>query len=352
MNNPRPSQLPAQKATPSQLPPTSQQQVPETYLAQPNWVPASSQIQPGILGQPMPLQQTGLIQNPQYLQQPMYGQQQLIQSSGPVVTQGNAIKGESRIEYIPYTKEVTEYVTQEVVEYVPRERKITDYYAVEYVTEHIPQVIQEKYIEYVPVETIKERTEYQAVTKQSVVQAPIDYQQIQTTQQYQVAAPIQYAQTYTQPIQYTQTTAQPIQYTQTTTAQPIQYAQTTTQPIQYAQTTTQPIQYAQKTAQFVPTTQSQYVTVPVTNSQFVPQSYSTAAYGAPVTTYGQVTQNSAYLPSTGYVQPGVGQVTTTTQQYSTGWQQVYPASTGNVQTQLPQQQVGQLQKPGQSPKYA
>ncbi|CAK62203.1 unnamed protein product (macronuclear) [Paramecium tetraurelia] len=321
MNNPRPSQLPAQKATPSQLPPTSQQQVPETYQAQPNWVPASSQIQPGVLSQPIPLQQTGLIQNPQYLQQPVYAQQQLIQSSAPVVTQGNAIKGESRIEYIPYTKEVTEYVTQEVVEYVPRERKITDYYAVEYVTEHIPQVIQEKYIEYVPVETIKERTEYQAVTKQSVVQAPIDYQQIQKTQQYQVAAPIQYAQTYTQPIQYAQTTVQPIQYAQTTT-------------------------------QFVPTTQSQYVSAPVTTSQFVSQPYPTTTYGAPITNYGQLTQNTAYLPAATYAQPGIGQVTTTTQQYSTGWQQVYPASTGNFQPQLQQQQVGQLQIQGQSPKYA
>ncbi|CAK70881.1 unnamed protein product (macronuclear) [Paramecium tetraurelia] len=321
MNNPRPSQLPAQKATPSQLPPTAQQQVPEAYLPQQNWVPASSQIQPGVYGQPIPLQQTGLITNPQYLQQPVYAQQGLVQSSGPVVTQGNAIKGESRIEYVPYTKEVTEYVMQEVVEYVPRERKITDYYAVEYVTEHIPQVIQEKYIEYVPVETIKERTEYQAVTKQSVIQAPVDYQQIQTTQQYQVAAPIQYAQTYTQPIQY-------------------------------AQTTVQPVQYAQATTQFVPTTQSQYVTAPVTTSQYVPQPYSTTTYGAPITTYGQVPQNQGYLPATAYAQPGVGQVTTTTKQYSTGWQQVYPASTGNVQPQLQQQQLGQLQKPGQSPKYA
>lgn len=54
------------------------------------------------------------------------------------VTQGEIIKGESRIEYVPYTKEVTEYVTQEVIEYVPRERKITDYYAVEYFTEVVP----------------------------------------------------------------------------------------------------------------------------------------------------------------------------------------------------------------------
>ncbi|KAM3135363.1 hypothetical protein pb186bvf_012521 [Paramecium bursaria] len=115
---------------------------------------------------------------------------------------GQVIKGESRIEYIPYTKEITEYVTQEVVEYVPREKKITDYYAVEYITEHIPQVIQEKYIEYVPVETVKERTEYQAVTKQSVIQQPNLEQSYQVQQQYTQYQP----QSYSQIIQAPQTT--------------------------------------------------------------------------------------------------------------------------------------------------
>ncbi|CAD8197249.1 unnamed protein product [Paramecium octaurelia] len=331
MNNTRPSQLPAAKSTPSQLP-QGGQQVPEGYQPPLGWVPASSQIQPGTVNQAIPIQQTGLIANPQYLQQQPYAQQPVIQSSGPVVTQGNVIKGESRIEYIPYTKEVTEYVTQEVVEYVPRERKITDYYAVEYVTEHIPQVIQEKYIEYVPVETIKERTEYQAVTRQSVIQQPIDYQQIQTTQQYQVPAQIQYATTTT-------------------------------------------------TNQYIPATQNQLNTVPVTTSQYIPQQISygqlpaTAAYGqlpATTTTYGQlppqvtygqlpVTTTAAYgqfpptttaaygqLPSNAY-----GQVTTTTQQYSTGWQQVFPQAAGNVQQpQFQQQQPQQaIQRPGQSPKY-
>ena len=38
-----------------------------------------------------------------------------------------------------------EYEEQEVVQYVPRERRVTDYYAVEYQTEYIPQVFQEKY---------------------------------------------------------------------------------------------------------------------------------------------------------------------------------------------------------------
>jgi hypothetical protein len=47
---------------------------------------------------------------------------------------------------------------------MPRERKVTDYYAVEYQTEYIPQVFQEKYtgslsnkllfLEYMPVERV------------------------------------------------------------------------------------------------------------------------------------------------------------------------------------------------------
>ncbi|CAD8053378.1 unnamed protein product [Paramecium primaurelia] len=341
MNNTRPSQLPAAKATPSQLP-QSGQLIPEGYQPTVGWVPASSQIQPGIMNQAIPIQQTGLITNPQYFQQQAYAQQPLIQSNGPVVTQGNVIKGESRIEYVPYTKEVTEYVTQEVVEYVPRERKITDYYAVEYVTEHIPQVIQEKYIEYVPVETIKERTEYQAVTRQSVIQQPIDYQQVQTTQQYQVPAQIQYATT---------TTNQYIPSTQN---------QFTTVPVTTSQYIPQQVTYGQ-----IPATTTTYGQLPATTTTYGQLSATTAAYGQlpsqvtygqqPVTTttaYGQLpsttTQAYGQLPSNAY-----GQVTTTTQQYSTGWQQVFPSAAGNVQQpQFQQQQPQQaMQRPGQSPKY-
>lgn len=69
----------------------------------------------------------------------------------PVVAQPVAqsvaapIRGESRIEYVPYQRAVMEYEEQEYVQYVPRERRVTDYYAVEYQTEYVPQVFQEKY---------------------------------------------------------------------------------------------------------------------------------------------------------------------------------------------------------------
>lgn len=65
----------------------------------------------------------------------------------PVVAQSvhPSIKGESRIEYVPYQRSVMEYEEQEVVQYVPKERRVTDYYAVEYQTEYVPQVFQEKY---------------------------------------------------------------------------------------------------------------------------------------------------------------------------------------------------------------
>lgn len=120
-------------------------------------------------------------QIPQYT---TYNQPQYVQRS-PLVgsqvigsTTQQPIKGESRIEYVPYERTVVEYEQVErkeripkervVVEYeevqrteqIPREKKITDYYAVEYVTEYIPQVYQEKIIEYIPQEKIAERVEY------------------------------------------------------------------------------------------------------------------------------------------------------------------------------------------------
>jgi len=49
-----------------------------------------------------------------------------------------SIKGESRIEYVPYEKAVIEYEAVQRTEYVPKEKRVTDYYAVEYQTEYIP----------------------------------------------------------------------------------------------------------------------------------------------------------------------------------------------------------------------
>jgi hypothetical protein len=48
---------------------------------------------------------------------------------------------------------------------VPITKQITDYYAVQYDVEYIPQVIQEKCVEYMPVERVAERVEYQAIER-------------------------------------------------------------------------------------------------------------------------------------------------------------------------------------------
>lgn len=46
---------------------------------------------------------------------------------------------------------VIEYDERKVVEQVPVEKTVVDYYAVEYITEYQPQVIEEKVIEMVPI---------------------------------------------------------------------------------------------------------------------------------------------------------------------------------------------------------
>ncbi|KAL4488905.1 hypothetical protein ABPG72_005692 [Tetrahymena utriculariae] len=108
-----------------------------------------------------------------------------VQVSGvPVQTtlQREIVKGESRIEYIPYEKTVIEYEAVQRIEYVPKEKKVTDYYAVEYQTEYIPQVYQDRYIEYVPTERVQERVEYQAIEKQVVHQPAQEVSQVYVSQ--------------------------------------------------------------------------------------------------------------------------------------------------------------------------
>ena len=95
-----------------------------------------------------------------------------------VNTGKEVIKGESRIEYVPFEKKiveykdearvervpkkrtVTEYREEKVVEEVPREVTVTDYYAVEYLRQYIPQYIPEKQIEYVAKERKVKKYEY------------------------------------------------------------------------------------------------------------------------------------------------------------------------------------------------
>lgn len=98
---------------------------------------------------------------------------------GTTVNTGKeVIKGESRIEYVPFEKKIIEYKDQSKVERVPKkvkkieyreERKIetipkevtvTDYYAVEYLRQYIPQYVPEKRIEYVQVPKKQVRYEY------------------------------------------------------------------------------------------------------------------------------------------------------------------------------------------------
>lgn len=95
--------------------------------------------------------------------QTQVSQHQAPQIVNTVVNTGQeVIKGESRIEYVPFEKKITEYVEQPRVERVPRTVKvqefkeevrfeevprevtITDYYAVEYLRQYIPQYIPEK----------------------------------------------------------------------------------------------------------------------------------------------------------------------------------------------------------------
>jgi hypothetical protein len=98
---------------------------------------------------------------------------------GTTVNTGKeVIKGESRIEYVPFEKKIVEYKDQAKVERVPKkvkkieykeERKIetipkevtvTDYYAVEYLRQYIPQYVPEKRIEYIQVPKKQIRYEY------------------------------------------------------------------------------------------------------------------------------------------------------------------------------------------------
>lgn len=98
---------------------------------------------------------------------------------GTTVNTGKeVIKGESRIEYVPFEKKIIEYKDQAKVERVPRkvkkveyreERKVetipkevtvTDYYAVEYLRQYIPQYVPEKRVEYVQVPKKQVRYEY------------------------------------------------------------------------------------------------------------------------------------------------------------------------------------------------
>ncbi|EAR97196.1 hypothetical protein TTHERM_00481300 (macronuclear) [Tetrahymena thermophila SB210] len=233
--------------------------------------------------QQQPLIQSQLVTQPvQYVQQPVQYVQQTVQgvhqsalsqsqavASGLVATQiqREVVKGESRIEYIPYEKSVIEYEAVQRVDYVPKEKKITDYYAVEYQTEYLPQVYQDRYIEYIPTERIQERVEYQAIQKQ-IVHQPVQQQQqvLQTV--------VQPATTY---LQSSQVTVPVVQQQFVPTASVVHTTIPATQVVQGA---THVVQGASTVVQNVPT--AQFV-------QTVPTAFSTQTLGVPVVRAGLTT---------------------------------------------------------------
>ncbi|CAK62403.1 unnamed protein product (macronuclear) [Paramecium tetraurelia] len=165
----------------------------------PQYAPAPVAYGPPLTSSPLrysqPLYQPSVVAQPVYapqvVQQPVLCSTSCLTTSchsifvaQPVVA-AQPIKGESRIEYVPYEKTVLEYEEVRQKIQVPRERYVTDYYAVEYQTEYVPQVFQEKFTEYVPVDRYQERVEYYPVERQVVHQQvqPVVQQPVQVVQQ-------------------------------------------------------------------------------------------------------------------------------------------------------------------------
>ncbi|CAD8092671.1 unnamed protein product [Paramecium sonneborni] len=229
------------------------------------------------------LGQSGFYQGGQaILNQPILGASAI---SSNIVSTGQAVKGESRIEYIPYEKTIMEYEEVRRQVQVPITRQITEYQAIQYETEYIPQVIQEKVIEYVPVEKVAERVQYQTLTRQNVLQNTV--QQVQQTQ----VQPIVTTQTFQTTTPVVQTVQQPIV---TQVSQPIVQQQVIQNvPQTYYQTYQQPV-----TTQYV----QQPLTVPVQQTAQVYQTQSSPR----IRQTSQIVQAAAPITTTqAYVQPPV-----------------------------------------------
>lgn len=75
---------------------------------------------------------------------------------------------EKKYSIVPKTRKIVEYKDFVRVDFVPREVISTDYYAVEHIRSYIPQVVPEKYTDYVPVERKNISYEYIPVQRQLV----------------------------------------------------------------------------------------------------------------------------------------------------------------------------------------
>ncbi|CAD8183112.1 unnamed protein product [Paramecium octaurelia] len=305
------------------------------------------------------LSQSGLYQGGGILvNQPVLGASAI---SSNIVSTGQAVKGESRIEYIPYEKTIMEYEEVRRQIQVPVTRQITEYQAIQYETEYIPQVIQEKVIEYVPVEKVAERVEYQTVTRQNMLQNTVQqvqqtqFQPVVTTQTYQTATPI--VQTVQQPI-VTEVTKPVVQQQIIQNVPQTQYT-TYQQPI-----TTQYIQQPLPVQKAIPVPvhqtssprvrqASQIVQAPAPITTTYPQTpvlyqASQTRVGAPVIqtqplVYGYQPQGQQLIAQQGYVQQP-NQAPTQPPQISQLPQQ---QQASQVPPTLPLQQQPQQQKPQQ-----
>ncbi|CAD8088783.1 unnamed protein product [Paramecium sonneborni] len=121
-----------------------------------------------------------------YITQPVAVQQVVAQ---PVQ---QTIRGESRVEYKEYQKQVVEMETETIQVQVPKTKYVTDYYPVEYQTEYIPRTVYEQQTEYVPITKTVPRVEYEAVEREVQRQQQVVVQQ-PVVQQY-IAQPAQYIQ--------------------------------------------------------------------------------------------------------------------------------------------------------------
>jgi hypothetical protein len=68
-----------------------------------------------------------------------------------------------KCEVVPIQKTVTAYEQLKHIETIPVEKAVTDFYAVEYLTEFVPQCYNEKVVDYVQQEVINEHVNYRPV---------------------------------------------------------------------------------------------------------------------------------------------------------------------------------------------
>ncbi|EGR34317.1 hypothetical protein IMG5_016570 [Ichthyophthirius multifiliis] len=148
------------------VPPLSQSTVALTPVAQVSQL--VGQV-PQLVGQVPQL--VGQVVSPQLVQSSVVVAPQLV-SSGVVKQQMQPVLGQSRLEHIPYQRKVVDYEQQVSTTIVPKERLVQDYYTIEHQVSYIPNVIQEPYVDYVPVQRYKQRVEYNAVESSRAITQP------------------------------------------------------------------------------------------------------------------------------------------------------------------------------------